>query len=256
MARKSTSSEFGVGNALKALAALPLKGLSGSQPLVSAAFRLPLMSVEALVALAKVYRVSQREVLALVADQLSGLRNNKDAIQLIGELANQVSLKNATLQTQALTRGSLHFLNELSERLGIPRDAILAGFLGLVGADVEAITHRQRKKVQEALRIVEELRSRAESAEAELVNVLGAEHPIRWESLTSGIVTVQDELKRELHALNRATPVPVTPATTGKSPGQARVTPKAKAKRKARPKAAASKGPLGAKKTANRKRKT
>ncbi|MBX7259211.1 MAG: hypothetical protein K1Y02_22805 [Candidatus Hydrogenedentes bacterium] len=214
MARKSASKRSGVGSVIKALTALPLKGLSSSQPLVTAAFRLPLMSVEALVALAKVYRVSQREVLGLVTDQLSSLRNNKDAMKLIEELAGQVSLKNASLRTQALTKGSLMFLNDLSERLGIPRDAIIAGFLSLIGADVEAITHRQRKKLQEALRVIEALRAQAESAEADLVNVLGAEHSISWESLTSGVVRVQDELKRELHALNRAIPRTVSPIDT------------------------------------------
>ena len=232
MAKKTATPVSGIGSVLKALSALPAKGFSSSQPLVTAAFRLPLMSVEALVALAKVYRVSQREVLALVTEQLSGLRDNSDAIKLIEELAGQVSLRNATKRTQALTKGSLLFLNDLSEKLGVPRDAILAGFLSLVGGDLESITHRQRKRVQEALSIVEDLRSRAESAEADLVNVLGGEHPISWQSLTSGIVAVQDELKKELHALNRAVPASPTtqPPLKAASSTEAKKKPKPRAK--------------------------
>ncbi len=253
MAKKTATPVSGIGSVLKALTALPAKGLATSQPLVTAAFRLPLISVEALVALAKVYRVSQREVLALVTDQLSGLRDNSDAIKLIEELAGQVSLRNATKRTQALTKGSLQFLNDLSEKLGVPRDAILAGFLSLVGADLESITHRQRKRVQEALSIVEELRSRAESAEADLVNVLGGEHPISWQSLSSGIVAVQDELKKELHALNRtASPTTQAPVKAASST-EAKKKPKPRAKpsagKKSSPKKPASKKAIARKRT-------
>jgi hypothetical protein len=237
MAKKSSSPIPSVGGVLRFFGVLPPRSESRRQPLVSAAFRLPLASLEAINLAATAYRVSRREVLNLVGGQLAALRNNSDALKLVTDLAGQISLENATRRTQALTKGSLQVLNDLAEKIGLPRDAIAASVLGLLGADLISLTQRQRKKISDGLKIVEDLRVKAEVAEAELIAVLGPEHPISWDSLTSGATQVHDELRKELHALTRSTgaesSMPVeTSAAVARPKAKSKPKPKGSRKRK------------------------
>lgn len=237
MPKKTRTGSPGLMGMLDITNVLPTLAGRGSEKAVRTVLRLPTQSLEALDALAGVYKVSPRSLLAAAAGQLDNIRNNTEALKTLEELAGQVSFENATRRTQRLTKDSLRLVNDVAGKLGLAPDAIIAAMLGLMGADLEILTRRQRQKLHEALKLVDKLRTEAEDTEEQLIEILGAQHPISWEGLTDGVNKVHTELRHELHILRgTASPEKADGKPKPKKKKKAKKKSKAKTKAKAQPK--------------------